>query len=287
MIKLGIGRVAGLGILLACMGLAQPVPPVPPASFNGFPPPDAQRTRQELTDLLRRYPPSLHSVLALDPILMSNQSYLAPYPALAGFLSTHPEVARNPSFYLRNPEPDRPPGPADNTAEIAHVWDSVLTSAEVTVGFILAMSLITYLIRTFMDSRRWARWTKVQTDAHTKVLDRLASNEDLLAYINSPAGSKFLQSSPIMLDSGPRNVTAPLGRILWTVQGGVVLIAVGIGLEIVSRQTPYHAQQPLHALGILAMALGIGFVVSAIISFVISHRLGLLERSKAPLTEPG
>ena len=37
---------------------------------------------------------------------------------------------------------------------------------------------------------------KIQTDAHTKIVDRLASNEDLLAYMQSPAGQRFLTSSP-------------------------------------------------------------------------------------------
>lgn len=237
-------------------------------------------TQQELGDLLRRYPPSLHRVLALDPGLMSNSSYLAPYPALAGFLSVHPEIARNPSFYVGSPETDGPPDSdrSESTVQIAHAWENVLTGAEVASCFILAMSLIAWLLRSLMESRRWARWSQVQTEAHARVMDRLAGNEDLLAYINSPAGSKFLQSSPSMPDAGPRSVSAPLGRILWTVQGGVVLLAVGIGFEIVSRQSTDAAQEPLHVLGVLAMALGAGFLVSAIISFMISRHLGLIEK---------
>jgi hypothetical protein len=34
---------------------------------------------------------------------------------------------------------------------------------------------------------------------------------------------------------------------------------------------------PLQSIGILALALGAGFIVSAIISYVLSRRLGLLE----------
>jgi hypothetical protein len=284
MTKRSLGQIVGLGILLACASWAQvpaapPIPAIPPGAFQ----PDAQRTQHELNDLLRRYPPSLHSVLALDPGLMSNSSYLAPYPALAGFLSVHPEIARNPSFYVGSPETDRPPDSdrSESTVQIAHAWENVLTGGEVASCFILAMSLIAWLLRSLMESRRWARWSQAQTEAHARVMDRLAGNEDLLAYINSPAGSKFLQSSPSMPDAGPRSVTAPLGRILWTVQGGVVLLAVGIGFEIVSRQSTDAAQEPLHVLGVLAMALGAGFLVSAIISFMISRHLGLIENHAA------
>src|SRR5271169_1365292 len=88
---------------LTSLGWAQPVrPPVaaPPAPFVTVEQPDAQRTREELSNLLQRYPPTLRGVFSLDPGLLANQAYLAPYPALASFLNAHPEIVRNPSFYV-------------------------------------------------------------------------------------------------------------------------------------------------------------------------------------------
>lgn len=232
--------------------------------------PDAQRTRDELRSLLEHYPPALRGVLALDPNLLGNQSYLAPYPALVGFLNAHPEIARNPSFYVVADTQDR-------FTRVADLWRDVLGGIAMFIGFGMGIGLVVWLIRTLVDYRRWSRLAKVQTDVHTKILDRFTANDDMLAYIQSPAGSKFLQSSPIMLDAGPRTLGAPLGRILWSVQGGLVLIAGGIGLQVVSGRLGNEATQPIHALGVLAVALGLGFVISAIISFVISHRLGLIE----------
>jgi hypothetical protein len=247
--------------------------------------PDAQRTQQELSNLLQHYPPTLRSVLALDPSLLSNQSYLAPYPALANFLRSHPEIERNPSFYVGGPEGDflnllherRP-------TEDAPVREEIVNQISMFVAFSLAIGLLAWLIRTFLDYRRWNRLTNIQTDVHRKLLDRFTSNEDLLAYIHSPAGSRFLESAPITLDAGPRSVAGPMGRILWTLQGGVVLIAAGVGLQLVSARIRYGVSQPLHALGILGAAVGFGLVVSAIISFMISRRLGLV--GGAPASSP-
>jgi hypothetical protein len=238
--------------------------------------PDAQRAKEELAALLERYPPSLRGVLALDPSLLDNQSYLAPYPALVSFLNAHPEIARDPSFFIGDGAVPRPrPDPA---SRILDMWRDVMNGLGIFAGFGLAIGLLTWLIRTLVDYRRWSRLAKVQTDAHTKLLDRFTANEDLLAYIQSPAGAKFLESSPISLDAAPRGVDAPLGRILWSLQGGVVLMAGGIGLHIVGgRVADAPASQSLHALGIIGIALGVGFVLSAIISFVISQRLGLIE----------
>jgi hypothetical protein len=237
--------------------------------------PDAQRAKEEFSALLDHYPPSLRGVLALDPTLLDNQSYLGPYPALVSFLNTHPEIARNPKFYVG--EGAIPPAPQGPASQILDMWRDVLNGIAIFAGFGMAVGLVVWLIRTLVDYKRWSRLAKVQTDAHTKLLDRFTANEDLLAYIQSPAGAKFLESSPISLDAAPRSVGAPLGRILWSVQGGVVLIAGGIGLHIVGGRMADPASESLHAVGVIGIALGLGFVISAIISFVISQRLGLIE----------
>ena len=56
-----------------------------------------------------------------------------------------------------------------------------------------------------------------------------------------------------------------------------MLTAGGIGLVLVSARVAAEPAQALHGLGVLAIALGLGFAVSAIISFLISRRLGLID----------
>ena len=231
--------------------------------------PDAQRTRQDLSALLERYPPQVRGVLALDPSLDGNEPWLATYPALGRFLTTHPDVARNPGFYIGAPM-DRFNQVRDNS-----VSREIVNDLSIFASFGMAIGLLIWLIRTVVDYRRWSRLAKVQTDAHAKLLDRFTSNEDLLAYIQSPAGAKFLESSPIALDAAPRSIGAPLGRILWSVQGGVVLLAAGMGLFLI--RVHGDAEVGFRALGTLGIALGLGFVASAVISFAISRRLGLVD----------
>jgi hypothetical protein len=279
MAQIGIRRFLGLGMLGACVSLFLPSPGwaqgPKSATVVTVEQPDAQRTKDELSRLLDHYPPSLRNVLALDPGLLGNPSYLAPYPALLTFLNAHPEIERDPSFYVG--EGAFPRSPRDHAAQVLDMWKDTLGGLAVFAGFGMGIGLLVWLIRTLVDYRRWNRLAKVQTEVHTKLLDRFTANNDLFAYIQSPAGSKFLQSSPIMLDAAPRSVGAPLGRILWSIQGGVILMAGGIGLQVVSARVADDASQPLHALGVLGIALGLGFLVSAIISFVISQRLGLIE----------
>ena len=278
------------GALMACMGVLQPlpataqgaksaVPPAPERTIVAVEQPDAERTKEEMERMFQHYPPMLRNVLQLDPTLLGNPAYLAPYPGLANFLSAHPEIARNPAFYVG--DAPRPPQ-RDSASRMADVWDDAFKFLAVFAGFGMAVGLLIWLIRTLVDYRRWSRLAKVQVDVHTKLLDRFTANEDLLAYIQSPAGSRFLESSPIKLDAAPKSVGAPLGRILWSLQGGMVLMAGGIGLQVVGGRVGNEAAQPLQALGVLAIALGVGFVASAIISYVISKRLGLIETPPPP-----
>jgi hypothetical protein len=70
--------------------------------------------------------------------------------------------------------------------------------------------------------------------------------------------------------------SVPLGRILWSVQAGVVLAALGIGLSFAQGTVPEEVMPGFTVLGIIVMSLGIGAVISAVIAYILSARLGLL-----------
>ena len=259
---------------------AQPPKPVPPPAIPPAPAsidqPDARRVRDDFSKLLNHYTPTLRNAISTDPTLLANQSYLAPYPQVAAYLAAHPEVQRDPAYYVGT---SFRPFREDNTPPAERVWSRAMEQLGILAGFGMAIGLLIWLIRTLIDYRRWNRLTKIQTDVHTKILDRVAGNEELLEYMKSPAGAKFLESSPIALDAAPRALSAPLGRILWSVQAGVVLIAGGVGLQVVAAQVSSEVVQPIRALGLLGLFLGIGFIVSAGVSYFISGRLGLLDRA--------
>ena len=271
-------RLALLALLVAAFPALSQVPPAPapPATRAvNLESQDAQRTREELNEILRKHPPTLRRVLSLDPGLATNAAYLSAYPALTAFLSAHPEIPRNPTYFFGSFDAEFSHRPRTATQEM---WNDVMAGIATFGGFGLAIGLLTWLVRTFIDYRRWNRLSKVQTEVHTKILDRLTTPEDLRAYIQSPAGARFLESSPIELDAAPRRIGAPMSRILWSLQGGVVMFVLGIGFLVVSRHvSDPEAVTSLSALGILGMALGAGFLLSAALAFFLTRRLGLLE----------
>jgi hypothetical protein len=241
---------------------------------------DAEQTREQLRQLLERHPPSLADVLRLDPTLLTNTDYLAPYPELAAFLTEHPEVAHNPAFYIGTAQGS--PWERDPRAGAMRMWQEVLQGLMILSVMGVFTGVLVWLVRTLVDYRRWLRLTRIQTETHSKLLDRLTSQEDLLAYMQTPAGRRFLESAPIALDAASRPLGAPLSRVLWSVQAGAVLGLAGVGLLFVSRRAIPEVAEGLWTIGVLALALGAGFLVSALVAYLLASRLGLFERRGAP-----
>jgi hypothetical protein len=270
----------GLALTLASTVLAAQEKPVtpPPQQIPVFQESaDARGTRAQLQQLLRQHPPAVGEVLQRDPSLLSRADYLSPYPVLQAFLQRHPEVARNPSFFLGNFDYYEP-RPEDRSLEMFQI---ILAGTGVAAGVSAFLGVLVWVIRTIVDHRRWLRLSRVQAEVHTKLLDRLTTNEDLLAYIQSPAGRRFLESAPITLEQEPRVTGAPVSRIIWSLQAGLVLAALGSGFWFVQRNVSADAAEGFFIIGVLAVALGVGFTASAVLAYVVSSRLGLVPRPKS------
>jgi hypothetical protein len=251
-------------------------------------PVEARETRDQLMEVLRQYPPSLAEVLRLDPSLLTSEQYIATYPGLAAFVARHPEVARNPAYFFGT-EHVRSWEDYGPRAESVRIWRNVIEGAQIFSIFAFVTGTIIWLVKMLVDHRRWLRQSKVQTDVHTKLMDRFTSNDDLLAYIQSPSGKRFLESAPISLDAEaqPRIMSAPFGRIFWSIQAGAVLLLTGFGLQFVGqRQQWEEIGQPLSSMGILVVAIGLGFLISAAASYFLSRRLGLLPDYNAKRDVP-
>jgi hypothetical protein len=253
----------------------------PPTAVPLVPEQDAKETRENLEEILKKMPPAVGRVLRTDPSLLANDSYLATYPALAAFLKQHPEVRMSPGFFFERIGYIDFYQPESRDSQAVRIWRDLLQFFAIAGVLLTIASALIWIIKTIVEYRRWNRVSKVHTEVHNKLLDRFTANDDLLAYMQTPAGKSFLESAPLSLDS-PRPVGAPFSRILWSVQAGVVLAAGGLGLLFVSNRVVDEVAQPLFAIGVLALAVGAGFVVSAAASFLLSRRLGLFEAPAPP-----
>lgn len=236
---------------------------------------NADATRRGLMDVLETHPPSVGRVLKLDPSLMRNEAYLASYPQLREFLADHPEIPQNAAYYFEHVR-----GWDDHWSSTPQqrLVEGILAGLAGFTAFIVILSTIVWLIKTVIEHRRWNRLSKIQADVHTKLMDRFSTNEELLTYVQTPSGRRFLESGPSPLQEYSPAVSAPFSRILWSVQLGAILVVSGLGMLFLSGRAVLEAREFFYIAGCLASAVGTGFVVSAAAAYVLSRRLGLLER---------
>jgi hypothetical protein len=237
---------------------------------------NAWNTQQDLWQVMRQYPPAVGEIIQRDPSLLTKPDYMSSYPSLGEFLERHPEVVRNPGVYFGTYQ-FRQRTSRDDAVEMIQVILGGMAGGVVLIG---VLSTFIWLVRTLVDHRRWLRTSKVQVEMHGKLLDRLTTNEDLLAYAQSPAGSRFLESTPIALDAESR-ASAPVGRIIWSMQAGIVLMALGGGLFLVQTSAVDEVRQALSVIQAIVGSVGAGLLVSAVAAYVVSGRLGILPDRRA------
>lgn len=232
--------------------------------------PNSAVVRERFGNVIRAYPPEVSTILSLDPSLLSEAAFLARYPRIAEFVASHPEVRNHPRFYLAefDHEMSRPVRSAS-----AQMFDAVGT----VFGISVVVLSIMWLVRTLIEQRRWSRLSRTQSEVHNKILDRFSTSEELLTYIRTPAGTKFLESAPIPLHAERATPNTPVSRSVWSIQLGVVVAAAAIGMLLVSFTLEKDAAEGMFAMGVIAFSIGVGFVASAAVSLLLSRRLGLWQ----------
>jgi hypothetical protein len=257
-------------------------------------------TQAQLLKLLR-LSPTLTSVAERDPTVLSDQAYVSRNnPELAQFLVTHPEVARNPDFYLFSHLDTN--GRSREDALQQKIWPEAVearpSTADLLVNdagpffvLIFVSCILIWLIRMLLENRRWSRIFRLQTEVHTKLIDRFGSNQELLTYMDTEAGKRFLEAAPIPVDFDRDQQRFPnaVARVILSLQIGVVLSLLGIGLLLL-RHSIADMAAPLLVLGIVILMPGLGFILSAGITWILASRLGLMpgaSQPTAPSTTPG
>lgn len=288
--RVSIRTTVGLVVLAATMaapGLVSAQAPAP-VQNQTVPVAESQQdlgaTQQTLMQLLR-VSPTLAEVVSSDPSLLADQQYVArSNPELAAFLAQHPEIGRNPSFWLfselRSPqqkhydvlEQRRGFVPISDTRN----GERVMSDVAPMIVMVVLLCALAWVIRILVESRRWTRVFTLQSEVHGKLIDRFASNQELLGYMETDAGKRFLEAAPIVTEADSRRMPNLVSRMIATLQVGLVLTLLGAGL-LGLRNSVGDAGTPLLVLGMIALMPGIGLILSAGALWVLGRRLNLME----------
>lgn len=271
--------------------VAEPHPATPPSER------DVKPTQQELIKLLR-LTPTLTTVVARDPSLLANTEYVnRNNPELGQFLALHPEIVRNPEFYLFT-HMDPQDGSPDEALERA-VWpqfaqgrnnqervSDILDPFAALCAFACFLGALIWLTRMFIENRRWNRTFRLQSEVHGRLIDKFSSTQELAHYMETEAGKRFLEAAPISLNVDPgQRMPNAVARVLTPLQIGVVLSLLGAGLLLIRFARP-EMEIPFLIMGTLALMPGIGFILSAGLSWMLARRLGLMPDMQHPESSP-
>ena len=133
--------------------------------------------------------------------------------------------------------------------------------------------MVAFIVWVSVTNGRRLKVANLQAEMQTKLLDKLGSSPELVQYLESDAGRTFLQSATLAVER-----SNPLGRVLGSIQAGVILVFGGIGLLWLRGQVvdPEGAAAAL-VIGTLTLSIGMGFLVAAGLSYTLSKSWGLID----------
>jgi hypothetical protein len=198
---------------------------------------------------------------------MSDSHYLHEHPELQAFLENHPQVKADPRAFVST----RGWPYVVHRSELENVMSYIVPA---TV-FICVLLAVVWVVRAAMENRRWNRSFKMHEELHAKLIEKFASGQDFSTYLQTEAGRRLLEWTPPALDTVGGRPHA-ISRILWSLQAGVVLFLVGVGLLVLRGFMEPAAAPPLLVFGTLGVTLGAGFILSALISYGLTKHLGLI-----------
>jgi hypothetical protein len=143
------------------------------------------------------------------------------------------------------------------------------------IAILTVFGSVSFLTWVIVDALRRKAQLRVMSDFHNKLLDRINNGKELAEFMDSPGGTKFIESI-----STER--IHPAHRVLRAVQIGIVLCAAGIGCRVVGWQSTLIAREATEGfviLGILLLSIGIGYLVSAAAAFGLGRSLGVYATS--------
>ena len=140
------------------------------------------------------------------------------------------------------------------------------------VGALGFVAIIAWIIKIFQTNRRTLKLANMQMQTQNRLIDKFDNVEDLQAYLESDAGSQMIQATPL-------EKSTPYGRILGSIQAGVILSLGGLAIFLMSNYVPGQEGEDfaMMFLGTLGIAIGVGFLISAGAAFWLSKSWGLIN----------
>jgi hypothetical protein len=147
--------------------------------------------------------------------------------------------------------------------------------------FLLIMAALGFIAwAVWLGAKRRQAQGQAQTDLQHRLLEKFSSPQEIGDFLQTEGGQRFL--SGLTLEPTRAGNKHAGKRILLALQIGTVVTLLGIStlsLGIIYPMRRPDEPHPAVIFGLLVLALGIGFLVSAGISYRLSKAWGLFPES--------
>ena len=135
-----------------------------------------------------------------------------------------------------------------------------------------AFTMVAFIVWTVVTG--WQRHLQVKhmAEFNGRLVERLGSVKDLAEFLQTEGGSKMLNSFTI-----ERAATTVRERVLRGSAIGIVCIALSIGFLVLGRLYTWEDHEGFTIIGVIALSLGLGFVVSSAVSYFLAKGLRILD----------
>ena len=142
------------------------------------------------------------------------------------------------------------------------------------LGVVVLVLSATVVWRSTLHARLQRDLATQQAETQRRLLERFETPQALAEYLGSDAGKKLMELPSI-------EKATVFDRVLSSVRAGILLIAIGAAFYLLRGYVTDEGQDAFAVLGGLALALGGGAILSAIVTFVLSKKWGLLNGASA------
>jgi hypothetical protein len=146
--------------------------------------------------------------------------------------------------------------------------------------FPFLFGMISFVVWTVGNGWQRRQHRRLIADFNSRLLDRIGSGKDFTEFLQSEGGVRFMDTLKV-----ERVAPRAEAGILRATQVGIVLVMLGLGLLALGRYLTYRYSafdeyEVLTIFGVIALSLGVGFLLSAIASFRVGRMLGVFERTE-------
>lgn len=132
---------------------------------------------------------------------------------------------------------------------------------------------IAWIVTNIVRSLKQRANTRTRADIYNRLIDKFGAAPEFIAFLQSDAGLRFIEENTV-------EPAAPVGRILTSLQIGIVFSLVGLGLLFVAgteNSVGHDFYIIVMMIGTVGLAIGVGLLASAYVSQRLCKAWGILS----------